>query len=147
MNIIAIDPGWNGAVAFFTHSVLHSTSNCPSSREPIEMVNIIEKYKAKKTVVYIERVWSRPYERGAFTFGKNYGIWLGICNALDLPIVKVLPKEWQSEIGNRIPKEYQKRKQYFKRRAKTFAGSKHKVTLKNADAICIGMYALKKEDK
>ena len=106
------------------------------------MVQIINKYKRKNTVVYIERVWSRPYERGAFTFGKNYGIWLGICNALDLPIVKVLPKEWQSIVGNRIPKEYQERKRYFKRRAQSFAGSKHKVTLKNADAICIGMYAL-----
>ena len=48
MNIIAIDPGWNGAVAFFAQDNLHSTSNCPSSREPIDMVNIIKQYKAAK---------------------------------------------------------------------------------------------------
>ena len=49
-------------------------------------------------------------------------------------------------IGNRIPKEYQKRKQYFKRRAKAFAGSKHKVTLKNKMQYVLECM-IKKEDK
>ena len=141
--IIAIDPGWSGAVAFFEKGTLQYTSNCPTSREPSEMAQILkQKIGRKKPVVYIERVWARPYERGAFSFGQNYGIWLGIIASLKLKRVDVLPKVWQKVIGNRIPKDYAERKRYFKRRAQRWAGKKHKVTLINADAICIGMYVL-----
>ena len=144
--IIAIDPGWSGAVAFFEKGYLQLTVNCPTSREPDEMAQILKlNIGKKKPVVYIERVWARPYERGAFSFGQNYGIWLGIIASLGLKRVDVLPKVWQKVIGNRIPKDYAERKRYFKIRAKRWAGKKHKVTLINADAICIGMYVLQEE--
>ena len=71
MNVLAIDPGWNGAVAFFAQDNLHSTSNCPSSREPIDMVNIIKQYKTQETIVYIERVWSRPTREGHSHLGRT----------------------------------------------------------------------------
>ena len=146
MKIITIDPGWSGAVAFFDSTNLQFTTNCPTSREPKDMVKIIKNaIGRKKPKVYIERVWARPYERGAFTFGENYGVWLGIIASLGLQRVDVLPKVWQQFIGGEIPKDYTERKRYFKKVAQNWAGNNHRVTLKNADAICIGMYALTEE--
>jgi heterodisulfide reductase subunit C len=145
---ITIDPGWSGAVAFFEKGYLQFTTKCPASREPEDMVKVIRNVIArKKPKVYIERVWARPYERGAFTFGENYGIWLGIIASLKLERIDVLPKEWQAVVGNRIPKDYTERKRYFKRRAQKWAGRNHKITLLNADAVCIGMYVINKEEK
>ena len=48
-------------------------------------------------------------------------------------------------VGIRIPKDYKKRKDYFKRRAQRWTGKKHKVTLVNADAICLGMYVIERD--
>ena len=143
---ITIDPGWSGAVAFFDSMNLQFTTNCPTSRDATDMMKVIRNGVARKrTTVYIERVWARPYERGAFTFGENYGIWLGIIATLKLKRIDVLPKVWQKPIGGEIPKDYAERKRYFKKVAQNWAGKNHKVTLKNADAICIGMYALTEE--
>ena len=143
---ITIDPGWSGAVAFFEKGNLQFTTNCPTSRDATDMMKVIRNGVARKrTTVYIERVWARPYERGAFTFGENYGIWLGIIATLKLKRIDVLPKVWQKPIGGEIPKDYAERKRYFKKVAQNWAGKNHKVTLKNADAICIGMYALTEE--
>ena len=100
MKIITIDPGWSGAVAFFDSMNLQFTTNCPTSREPKDMVKVIKNaIGRKKPKVYMERVWARPYERGAFTFGENYGVWLGIIASLGLQRVDVLPKVWQQFIG------------------------------------------------
>jgi len=145
---ITIDPGWSGAVAFFEKGNLQFTTNCPTSREATDMMKIIRNaIGRKKPTVYIERVWARPFERGAFTFGENYGIWLGIIATLKLKRIDVLPKVWQKDIKEQgdIPKDYSERKRYFKKVAQDWAGKNHKVTLKNADAICIGMYALTEE--
>lgn len=148
MKFLTIDPGWSGAVAFFDTQCLQATISCPTSREPHDMMKALKSIIGKnRPNVYIERVWSRPYERGAFSFGQNYGIWLGVAAALNLKIIYVLPKEWQDVVGKNIPKDYAERKNYFKKLAQKWVGKNHKVTLKNADAICIGMYIIKKEKK
>ena len=40
-HLITIDPGWSGAVAFFDSTNLQFTTNCPTSREPEDMVKVI----------------------------------------------------------------------------------------------------------
>ena len=147
MRVITIDPGWNGAAALFINDKLIRTSNCPPDRSIHKMSIIIHEMieKDKRTKIYIERVWSRPFERGAFSFGTNFGAWLGIVASNNIIPREVLPRAWQKKVGIRIPKEYRDRKNYFKRRAQRWAGKKHKVTLANADAICLGMYVIKKD--
>ena len=147
MRVITIDPGWNGAAALFINDKLQKTVNCPSDRSIHIMSEIIHKMieKDKKTEIYIERVWSRPFERGAFSFGTNFGAWLGIIASNNITPIEVLPRAWQKVVGIRIPKEYKERKNYFKRRAQRWTGKKHKVTLANADAICLGMYVIEKD--
>lgn len=86
----------------------------------------------------MERVWARPYERGAFTFGENYGVWLGIIASLGLQRVDVLPKVWQQFIGGKIPKDYTERKRYFKKVAQDWAGNNHRVTLKMQTQFALG---------
>jgi len=146
MRVIAIDPGWNGACALFINNKLEYTKRCPTDRSIHKMSQIVhEMIDNKKTEIYIEKVWSRPYERGAFSFGTNFGAWLGIIASNNIVELQITPKAWQKVVGIRIPKEYGKRKNYFKRRAQRWAGKKHKVTLTNADAICLGMYVIERK--
>lgn len=162
--LLSIDPGWNGAIAVFeyhrNHIYLQSTSNCPSSRDENDLAEVFKECMGDSVSttrneidissestpkVVIERVWSRPYERGAFAFGKNYGMWLGIAASFGCEIIRVLPREWQLTIGGgkeSIPKDYQERKRYFKTLAQNWAGNKHKITLTNADAVCIGIHTV-----
>ena len=66
--LITIDPGWSGAVAFFEKGNLQFTTNCPTSRDATDMMKVIRNaIGRKRPTVYIERVWARPFERGAFT--------------------------------------------------------------------------------
>jgi|TARA_R100000789_G_scaffold54288_1_gene53235 hypothetical protein len=149
MLTITVDPGWNGAVALFENNKLLYTEKCPDNRSELKMADIIRHMVNKSHIIYghnieayVEKVWSRPYERGAFSFGKNFGIWLGILASNNLKVHQITPQAWQKVVGVRIPKEYSKRKKYFKRRAQRWAGKKHKVTLADADAICLGMYVI-----
>ena len=96
-------------------------------------------------VAYMERVWARPSNatRAAFTFGMNYGAWLGIlsCSYID-PII-MLPKEWQSMLKRyKIPKDYMERKRKFKVIAQKYV--EFNVTLATADAILIANYLKQK---
>jgi len=151
MIIISIDPGWNGAVAMIENNKLVETKNCPKDRSEMKMADIIRNMvhsayvDGEELEIYIEKVWSRPHQQGSFSFGKNFGVWLGIIAANKIVPTEVTPRVWQKVVGIRIPKDYKKRKDYFKRRAQKWVGKKHKITLANADAICLGMYVIERK--
>ena len=156
MRVIGIDPGWNGGLAIFDDDILKAVFRCPSDRDENKIARYLESSISInpvtgecETIVYIEKVWAFPGNavRAAFSFGKNYGTWLGIIKALEIPLVYVTPTEWQKNIGTRVPKDKKKRKKYFQRRAIGYAkGSlKKKISLIVADAVCIGMYGVRKE--
>ena len=60
------------------------------------MVNILSTF-CKTGVVAIEKVHSMPRQgvASAFTFGKGYGIWLGVLGTLGIPYEEVTPQRWQ----------------------------------------------------
>ena len=91
--IIGIDPGRSGAMAVWSDGI-EKAIKCPSSSK--EMADIIKSIGNKNDIAYVERVWARPSKatRAAFTFGVNYGEWLGILSTLNIDTVHVTPQTW-----------------------------------------------------
>ena len=142
MITIGIDPGKGGGIAFIRDGGLAHAFKCPST--PEEAVKIIKQetkgFRKKRAV--IEKVHSMPRDGvvSAFSFGRNYGEWLGILAALRISVAHVRPQEWQKFYG-KLPKEKKSRKHKLKNLAfELYPGAKN--TLATADAILIGHYFL-----
>ena len=91
----------------------------------------------------MERVWARPANavRAAFTYGVNYGQWLGIAASHEIKMNTIIPSEWIHAIG--CPKSLKRdvRKRWLKAKAKELYPDIKRVTLKTSDAILIVHYA------
>ena len=100
--------------------------------------------KPNNVKLLMEKVWARPNNatRSAFTYGVNYGQWLGIAAAAEVHMYTVLPSVWMTSIGCKKGMDYGDRKKWLKAKAqKLYPNSK--VTLYNADAILVAHYAKK----
>jgi hypothetical protein len=146
--IIGIDPGKSGAVAVWDDGI-EKVIKCPNN--PDDMADVISLIKnrfisdrSNYLVAYMERVWARPSNatRAAFTFGVNYGEWLGILSALNIDTVLVTPQTWmkyyKDKFKIKLPKEKKDRKNKLKEIATKYTDKK--VTLYNSDAILIAVY-------
>ena len=146
--IIGIDPGRSGAVAIWSGGI-DKVIKCPSNSK--EMADVIKSVSNKNVVAYVERVWARPSNatRAAFTFGVNYGEWLGILAALNIKTVLVTPQTWmkyyKDKFKMKLPKEKKDRKNKLKEIATQYTDKK--VTLYNADAILIAVYGFIEQNK
>ena len=146
--IIGIDPGRSGAVAIWSGGI-DKVIKCPSNSK--EMADVIKSVSNKNVVAYVERVWARPSNatRAAFTFGVNYGEWLGILAALNIKTVLVTPQTWmkyyKDKFKIKLPKEKKDRKNKLKEMAAEYTDKK--VTLYNADAILIAVYGFIEQNK
>jgi len=139
---IGIDPGKGGGVVFIRNRSVANAFKCPES--PTLLVKLIrEQTKGfRKKRAMIEQVHSMPRDGvvSAFSFGRNYGEWLGILAALNIPTVHVRPQVWQKYYG-KLPKEKKSRKHKLKDLAyELYPGAKN--TLATADAVLIGHYYL-----
>jgi hypothetical protein len=152
-NILGIDPGASGAIAYFKSDDVKYDINaitaykCP--KEVIDMANLAHKLsnsEHQKCFAYIEQVHAMPHDgrSSLFKFGTNYGAWLGILCSLHHVdcVVKVSPQKWmkwwQIRMGTKLPKIKKDRKNMLKSWAQQCTSQK--VTLYNADAILIAMY-------
>jgi hypothetical protein len=100
---IGIDPGKTGAIAAIdSNRELLSLYDWPPSDSPAEVYQIIRKVTAARghVLACIEQVSSMPSDGrvSAFSFGKNFGIWLGELAALQIPYKTVRPNIWQKGI-------------------------------------------------
>ena len=90
----------------------------------------------------MERVWARPTNavRAAFSYGTNYGQWLGALAGEGISnVYHITPREWQKGIGIKKGMEKADRKRTIKKKmAEVFP--EIKVTLINADAIGIAKH-------
>ena len=153
--IIGIDPGKSGAVAVWDDGI-EKVIKCPNS--PDDMSDVIRLIRNRfvsnrnnQLVAYMERVWARPSNatRAAFTFGVNYGEWLGILSTLNIDTVHVTPQTWmkyyKDKFKMKLPKEKKDRKNKLKEIAAQYTDKK--VTLYNADAILIAVYGFIEQSK
>ena len=143
---IGIDPGKSGGITMVDGSTF-KTYKCPQRTEDMAilfslLIGDTSSYDAK---VLMERVWARPNNASsrAFTYGVNYGQWLGIAAANEIKMYTTLPTEWIRWVG--CPKALKKthRKNWLKDKAKELYPKINKVTLATSDAILIGHYARK----
>ena len=100
MIIIGIDPGANGGMCSWSSGIV-SIDKCPSSAKKMSMlVSNISKNSRRdfggKCIAYVEKVWARPSNatRAAFSFGMNYGKWIGVLESNNIDINYVLPNTW-----------------------------------------------------
>mgnify|MGYP000483513597 CR=1 FL=1 len=134
--LIAIDPGKTGAVAVQLDGQVYA-EKCPDNET--EMSDIIRDAvnQADSVFCIIEAVGSRPQNgvKSMFTFGRNYGAWLGILSAMKVPYLAVRPQKWQKQIDG-LPREKKARKNALK----AYAAARYphiSVTLANADALAM----------
>ena len=146
---IGIDPGVNGGIAIIDSTPQISgieALSCPATVK--DMADIIDwhKWECIKTFAVIEKVHSMPKQgvRSVFTFGKNYGQWLGILATHEIPYMEITPqkwmKYWQNKLNIKLPKDKPNRKRTLKEIASHYTD--RKVTLYNSDAILITLYGL-----
>jgi len=104
---IGIDPGFKGAIGIIEGDGSVQFFDTPSGiigkskREYFipKMVELLSPYVVDAYVA-IEKVHSMPNQGRAscFTFGKGFGLWLGILTTLGIPYDEVTPQRWQGVI-------------------------------------------------
>ena len=146
MIIIGIDPGAKGGIAIYDEAehemILHK---CPET--PKEMAAIINtaKVKDKNTFCVIEKVHAFPTDArsSAFKFGCNFGKWLGILGAYDIPTLEVTPQVWMRDFQP-LPKIKKERKNELKQIAINLF-PKNKITLSTSDAALMVVWYVNNE--
>lgn len=140
--IIGIDPGKGGGVASIASDKSIKIFNCPETiKEMVEILRSCRNYawiENEPLLTFIEWVHAFPTDgrKGSFTFGTNYGIWLGIIESLGIPYKKVSPQKWMASYQP-LPKEKKLRKAKLKELAQEWHP---KATLKTSDAILIAVW-------
>lgn len=92
---VGIDPGKNGALATLDESGGAAAFDWHNEQT---MLNILRTLDGGYDVKFccIERVGARPGQgvTSMFSFGQNYGFWLGAVGCLMWPIATVTPQTW-----------------------------------------------------
>mgnify|MGYP003136092747 CR=1 FL=1 len=138
---IGIDPGIAGGIAFLYDDTYYA-KKCPSTVQDMADEIKLLKEMSGDIAVYamIEKVHSFPGNSGRsmFTFGMNYGEWLGILAAHSIPYLQISPHKWQKHFGTQ-PKNKKDRKNNLKHLAQQRYPD-IKITHTVADAILIATY-------
>lgn len=68
---------------------------------PALMASELAQSITSNSIIAIESVHSMPGQgvRSTFDFGMNFGIWLGVIAALNIPMELVTPQEWKKHYG------------------------------------------------
>jgi len=145
MNILGIDPGENGGFAFISTSGDHYPCLVEFKTNTRKDIAQIVKYYSLlgPCTCFIEKVHAAPRQgvSSTFTFGKNYGFWLGILTVLEISFEEVSPQTWQGCLGFKSPRgaTYNDRKRLLKQRAEQLYPSVP-ISLGTADAVLIAEY-------
>ena len=142
---IGIDPGKSGGIMVIDEKGEVSAYKCPEKVLDMSMLFklIIGDTAPENVKLLMERVWARPGNavRAAFTYGVNYGQWLGIAASHEIEMCTVIPNNWIKWIGCPKGMIVKDRKNWLKSKAKELYPELKKVTLATADAILITHYA------
>lgn len=148
MNILAIDPGKQGAWAFYDGHII--VGAMPLVADEISVKPFVSWFADKHPKVYIELVGSMPGQScvSTFTFGKGYGQLIGMCQVLDWSYQLVRPQTWKTKILKDTPKDKKAAIQVAQRLFPSVSlvlEGKRRVHDGIADALCILQYALLEE--
>ena len=142
---IGIDPGAGGGIAAIDEEGNIKAYKCPQSSEDMALLFevLVGDTPPDNVRLLMERVWARPTNavRAAFSYGVNYGQWLGVASSHEIKMNTVIPTEWIRWVG--CPKALKSviRKRWLKEKAQVLYPEIKRVTLKTSDAILITRYA------
>lgn len=145
LTIIGIDPGSHGGISFVSLDGNVRSVYGFSKHTEHDIRNIImeqREFFGYSLKAYIEEVHSMPRDGKvqAFSFGKNYGFWLGLLTGLDVPYYPVIPLKWQSGLRLKVRGlEYKEKKNALKANAQRLF-PQLKPTLETCDALLIAEY-------
>ena len=136
---IGIDPGNSGGICVITDDHAEAYKTPGTVADMSDLINTIT-MNHDKPIAIIEAVHSMPGNsaRSMFTFGSNYGMWLGLLAAYNIPYTQVTPAKWIRSYGS-MPKAKTQRKNHLKHLAQQRYPDL-KVTLATADAILLAHY-------
>jgi crossover junction endodeoxyribonuclease RuvC len=147
MNVIGIDPGTNGGIAWITDGK-PCVEKMPDTLQDLwELIQNIRAVSSlplgigeTKAMAYIEQVHSSPQMgvKSAFTFGNGFGHLEMALTAAGIPFTRIRPQVWQKELGCLTKGD----KNVTKRKAQELFPSL-KVTHATADALLIAKYGTK----
>ena len=101
--------------------------------------------KDKNVFCVIEKVHAFPTDArsSAFKFGCNFGKWLGILGAYDIPTLEVTPQAWMKPLQP-LPKIKTERKNHLKQIAINLF-PENKITLSTSDAALMVVWYVNNE--
>lgn len=110
--IVGVDPGNKGAIAVFDESTaglvqlldmpLSDVGLKTKSKDSVNASAISDLLKfVNPSIVVIEQVGARKGEGAAnsFYFGYGYGLFIGVCRCLEIPVKHVTPSEWKKHFN------------------------------------------------
>lgn len=98
MNIIGIDPGQSGGVAFTDGREVLCFKMPETERDTYDL---LRSFQCKLPTVFLEAVHAFPGQgvTSVWSFGRNYGFLRGAITALLYPLHDVTPQKWQKTLG------------------------------------------------
>lgn len=142
---VGIDPGKSGGIMVIDEDGKAEAYKCPEKVLDMSILFklIIGDTAPENVSLLMERVWARPGNavRAAFTYGVNYGQWLGIAASYEIKMYTTLPNDWIKWVGCPKALPVADRKRWLKTKAKKLYPELKRVTLATADAILITHYA------
>ena len=100
MNVIGVDPGQSGGVAFVTDSVAESIPMPLAGRE-VDGRALADWFRFRQpTLVVVEKVGAMPKQgvSSTFKFGRNFGVILGVIEACGYSYRLVTPQAWKRAV-------------------------------------------------
>ena len=137
MIYFGIDPGKSGAIAAIWEDGEPYASQQKLSVTESDIAEFLQMFDLDRAKAVIEKVSSSPQMGvvSAFSFGKSYGLLLGLLTAYQVPFVEVSPQRWQKAMSCMTKGD----KSVTKRKAQQL-WPKLKITHANADALLIAEY-------
>jgi len=145
---LGIDPGQKGGIA-----IIHP-DGAAAWRYPGDIVTAADSLRDLHcrysiTLACIEQVHSMPGQgvKSMFTFGQNYGAWLGMLAAFGIPHTTVTPNKWQKAIMDAGTGDTKERSLNMARRLFPHIDMKYKADDGKSDALLMAMYAKRMDQR
>ena len=140
---IGIDPGVKGGFAVIYNNTYYAKpipSTVAEMSKEMELINNIAPDISKYAAIELVHSFPGNSGRSMFTFGMNYGQWIGILSTLKIPYIQVTPVKWMRHFGS-MPKDKKERKNHIKHLAQQRFPDIN-ITLATSDAMLISCYLM-----
>ena len=139
-----IDPGQGGALAIVSSDMQEAfVWDFPGSIEAAGDLLRSVMLDHHPALTSIEKVGAMPKQgvTSTFTFGQNYGAWLGALASLQMAHILVTPGKWQKALLDSSPGDTKERSLSMARRIFPAVELSRKKDHGRADALLLALYA------